>query len=100
RAHGHNAPGAIETHLDLVRNLARVVGGYEVLTPALDPLHRAAELQRGERHQDVLGIELPPDAEAAAHVHLGEAQSTHRDAEDRRQDRPVDVDALGRADQV
>ena len=55
---------------------------------------------RGQRHQDVLRVQLAAHAEAAAHVHLGEPQRARRDAEDRRQDRAVDVDALGGADQV
>ena len=72
----------------------------QALAALLDPPHGAAELHRGERDQHVLGIQLAAHAEAAAHVHLGQAQRADGDAEDRRQDGAVDVDALGGADQV
>src|SRR5262249_56031638 len=39
-------------------------------------------------------------AEAAADVDFGEPQRAERDAEDRRQDRAVDVDTFRRADQM
>ena len=100
RAHRQDAAVAVEADLDLVRDLTRVVGRHEVLAPALDPLHGPPELQGGERHQDVLGVELTAHSEAAAHVDLGEPQRAQRDAEDRREDRPVDVNALGGADQM
>ena len=64
-------------------DLARVVGGHEVLAPRLDPLHGPAELHRGQRHEDVLRVELAADAEAAADVDLGEPERAQRDAEDR-----------------
>src|SRR6266404_3176411 len=43
RADGEDAPVGVEADLDLVTDLARVVGGHEVLAPALDPLHGPAE---------------------------------------------------------
>ena len=46
------------------------------------------------------GIQLAAHAEAAADVDLRQPQRADGDAEDRRQDRAVDVDALGGADQV
>jgi hypothetical protein len=53
----------------------------EVLAPRLDPLDRAPEVSRDCRHQDVLGIDVALDAEAAAnlgsddaHVFLGHAE--------------------------
>ena len=99
-ADGEDAAVAVEADLDLVGDLAGVVGGHEVLAPALDPLHRPPQLERGQRHQDVLRVQLTAHAEAAADVDLGEPQRARREAEDRRQDRAVDVDALGGADQV
>ena len=100
RPHGHDPSGGVEAELEIVLHLARVVRRDEVLAALLDPADGPAELQRGERDEDVLGIELAPGAEAAAHVHLGEAQRAGRDSEDRREDGAVDVDALGRADEV
>ena len=47
-----------------------VVGGHHVLPAVLDPLDRAPEPHRGQRHQHVLGVELAPDPEPAAHVAL------------------------------
>ena len=73
---------------------------HEVLAPLLDPADGPAARERGERDQDVLGVELAAHAEAAAHVHLGEAQGARRQAEDRREDAAIDVDALGGAEQV
>ena len=78
RAHAQDAAVGGEAHLDLVGDLARVVGRHEVLAPALDPLDRPAELHGGERHQDVLGIELAAHAEAAADVDLGEPERARR----------------------
>ena len=56
--------------------------------------------QGGEGHEDVLGVELAAHAEAAAHVHLGEAERPGRQAEDRREDAAVNVNALGGAEEV
>jgi hypothetical protein len=95
-----DAPVAVEADLDLVLRLARVVRRHQALPAILDPPDRTAELHGRKWHQDVLRVELAAHAEAAAHIHLGQAQSAQRDPEDRRQDAPVDVDALGRADQV
>src|SRR5262249_37215103 len=95
-----NAAIAVEADLDLVADLARVVGRHQVLSPALGPLHGPSELHGGERHEDVLRIELAAHAETSAHIHLGEAQGAERNPEDRREDRAVDVNAFGRADQV
>ena len=73
RAHPADPPVALEGHLDRVLHLAGVVGRHQVLPAALQPADRAAEPQGRERDQDVLGVELATDAEAPAHVDLGEA---------------------------
>ena len=78
RAQPEDAPVRVEADLDLVLDLARVVGRHQALAALLDPPDGAAELHGGERHQDVLGIELAAHAEAAAHVHLGQAQRAER----------------------
>ena len=48
--------------------LARVIGGHQMLAPVLDPFHGTLEFERGDRDEHVFGIELAPDAEAAAGV--------------------------------
>ena len=100
RAHPENATRGVEADLDVVLDLARVVRRDEVFAAVLDPADGPAERQRRERDQNVLRIELAADTEAAAHVHLGEAQRARRDPEDLGEDAAVDVDALGRPDQV
>jgi hypothetical protein len=100
RAHAQDAAVGGQPHLNLVGDLARVVGRHEVLAAALDPLDGPAEHPGGERDQDVFGIKLAPHAEAAADIDLGEPERARGQAEDGRQDGAVDVDALRRADQM
>ena len=54
--------------------LAALVGAHQMLAPVLDPFHRPAEPHRGDQHQQVLGIELAADAEAAADMALVHVQ--------------------------
>ncbi len=77
-----------------------MVRSHEALATIFDPLDGTAELHGGQRHQDVLGVELAAYAEAPAHVHFGEAQRSEGKAEDRGEDAPIDVDALGRSHEV
>jgi hypothetical protein len=100
RAQPEDAPLPIEADLHLVLDLPRVVGGHEALAAILDPLDGAAELHGGQGHEDVLGVELAAHAEAASHVHFGEAQRAEGQAEDGRENAAVDVDALGRSHEV
>ncbi len=65
-----DAPFGIDRGAQLVALLARVVGRDQMLAPILDPLDRAVEPQRRDADQHVLGVELAPDAEAAADVSL------------------------------
>jgi hypothetical protein len=69
--------------LDLAIRLARMVHRRQMLTPVLEPADRAAHMPRGERNQEVLGIELATSAKAAANIvldqiHLGRRQAQHR----------------------
>jgi hypothetical protein len=50
----------------MMRLLARMIRGDQVLAAVLDPFHRAAETKRCETHQYILRIHLAADAEAAA----------------------------------
>ena len=51
-----------------------------MLAPVLDPLHRPAEPARQERDQQVLRIDMPLDAEAAADVERDAAHARFRQA--------------------
>ena len=64
------SPSSVHRGLDVVVLVARVVGGDQMLAPVLDPFHRALQPHRRDADQDVLGIELAADAEAAADVRL------------------------------
>src|SRR5262249_21385239 len=99
-AQPEDASVAVEAHLDPVLDLARVIGGEQALAAALDPLDGPAQLQGGERYQDVLRVELAAHAEASAHVHLGEPERAKGNPEDGSEDAAIDVDALRRPDQV
>jgi hypothetical protein len=57
---------------DLAIRLTRVVHRCQMLAPVLEPADRAANMPRGERDQEVLGIELPARAKAAANIVLDE----------------------------
>ena len=70
RAEPRIVPSRVAGDLDLAIHLARVVHRDQVLAPVLDPAHRAADMPRGERDQEILGIELAARAEAAADIVL------------------------------
>ena len=94
-------PLRIDRGADLVDLIARMVGREQMLAPVLDPLDRALEAQRREARQDVLGIELAANAEAAADVALVEMDAAP--AADRAcaaMALPVDVRDLGGAVQL
>ena len=65
---GEDMPRCVDRGADAMRLLARVIGGDQVLAPILDPLHRAAEGEGGDADQQILGIELAANTEAAADV--------------------------------
>ena len=83
--------------LDVVHLAARVVRRDEMLSAILDPLHRAAETERGERDEHVLGIELAADAEAAADVDLHEPHVVESEPEQLCEHPAVEVLHLRRA---
>ena len=55
---------------DVMVLVARMIGGDQMLAAVLDPFHRPLEAHRRDADQDVLGIDLAADAEAAADVRL------------------------------
>ena len=75
--------------------LPRLVRRLEVLRAVLDPAHRPAEMHGGERHQEVLGIELAARAEPSPDRRLDEVDGTLGQAAQLRQDAPVGVGHLG-----
>ncbi len=68
-----------------------MVGRDQVLLPVLYPFHRSAELTRGPADQYVLGVELAPDPESAAHVSFPQHHQMRRHAQHGGQRRPVVV---------
>ena len=79
-AHGADPPVRLEADLEIVGDLAGVVGRGQVLAPALHPPHGTIDLEGGQRNQDVLGVELAADAEAPSDVDLGEPERARRHA--------------------
>ena len=54
--------------------LAALVGAHQVLAPVFDPFHGTVEPHRRDQHQQVLGIKLAADAEAAPDMALVHVQ--------------------------
>ena len=81
-AEGEQASVVIEADLDVVDLVARMAGADEVLVPVLDPFYRTADFARQERDQQVLRIDVPLDAEAAADVERDAADARFRHVED------------------
>src|SRR5205085_262178 len=61
---GEQAALVIDGGPRLVTLLARMIGRDQMLATILDPFHRTAEPQRGERNQHVLGIKLAANADS------------------------------------
>ena len=80
-----DAAFCVDGRAHLVRLLARMIGGDQVLAPVLDPLDRRFELQRGGANQHVLRIKFAADAEAAADMALVKLHGVPRPAEHLRQ---------------
>ena len=79
---GENTALGVDRGANLMALLPRMIGGDQMLAPVLDPLHRAAEPQRGKADQHVLGIKLAANTEAAAdmaleQMHAGGIASQH-----------------------
>ena len=81
----------------MVLLLARMVGGDEVLAAVLDPFDRPPQAQCCRTHQDVLGIKLAADAEAAADVTFVELNGGCGPSEHAGNLVPVPMRHLGRA---
>src|SRR5690242_15941376 len=62
----------IDRGAHLMALLARMIGGDEMLVAILDPLDGAAQPQRAEAGQHVLGVKLAAHAKAAADMALVE----------------------------
>ena len=78
---GEDAAFGLDGRPDAMELLARMVGGDQVLAAVLDPFHRPAEPERRGAHQNILGIELAADAEAAADMALVEMHPRRRKPE-------------------
>ncbi len=82
--------------LQLAGDVAGMVGGDEMLPAVLDPFHRTAGQARGERNEEILGVEFAADAEAAADVVFHHADRGFRQSHLLRQDAAVGERHLGR----
>jgi hypothetical protein len=78
-----------------VQLTARLVGGDQMLPAVLDPFDRPFEAERRGAGEDVLGIKLAADAEAAADMALVRVNAFLRQAEHPGQRLPVVVRHLG-----
>ncbi len=94
---GEDAALRIDCRPDAMDLLSRMVGGDQVLAAVLDPFHRPAEPERRGAHQDILGIELAADAEAAADVTLVELHPRRRKPEHAGDLVAIPMGHLGRA---
>ena len=90
----------IDRRADAVELLARMIGGDEMLAPVLDPFHRPAETHGGDADQDILGIELAANAEAAAHMRFVHVDRGGRALEHARQQVAIAMRDLGGAVQL
>ena len=88
---------ALAGDLQFAFGVARVVRRDQMLAAVLDPFHRAVELLRRERNQEILGIELAAHAEAAADVGFDHGDGVFRQAHLLRQDAAVVEHHLGQA---
>ena len=83
--------------LEVALLLARVVHRHQVFAAILDPFHRAIDVARRERDQEILGIEFAARAIAAADVVLDHVDLLDRQADLRRQDAAVEERHFRRA---
>ena len=88
---------ALAGDLQLAFGVAGVVRRDQVLAAVFDPFHRAVELSRRERDQEILGIELAAHAEAAADVGLDHGDGVLGQPHLLRQDAAVVEHHLGHA---
>ena len=93
-------PLGIDRDAGMMVLLARMVRRHQMLAPVLDPFDRAAQPQRGETHQEILGVKLAADAEAAAGVALLQHHRGGSAAEHPGQRVAVAMRHLGRAIQL
>jgi hypothetical protein len=84
-AQAEEAAAAVERELALEVRRAAVVVADDGLEARAHPLHRLAELARGEHERAVLGIRLRADAESAADVVRVDADLLRRHAGDCRE---------------
>ena len=74
-----------------------MVRGDQVLAAVLDPFHRAVELSRRERNQEIFRVELAAHAEATADVGLDHGDGVLGKTQLLRQDAAVVEHHLGHA---
>ena len=95
-AQREDAPVGVERQLDVAPHPAALRRREEVLEAVLGPLHRAAEVDRGERDERVSTGSVPLEPNAAADVGHDHADRLLAAAEDVRELRARAVGALRR----
>src|SRR5207302_9895463 len=80
--------------------LARVIGRHQMLAAVLDPFDRAAESERREAYEKILGVKLAANAKSAAGAALLEHDPGSRAAENAHEAVAVAVRHLGGAVQL
>ncbi len=88
---------ALAGDLQVSLGLAGMVHRHQVLAAVLDPLHRAVDVARRERDQEVLRVELAARTVAAADIVLDHLDGRFRQLDHFRQDAAVEERHLGRA---
>ena len=78
--------------------LPRMVGGHHVFAAVFDPFDRAAEAQRGEAHEKILGIKFAAHTEPPAGVAFLKDQGGGAAAEHARQRVAIAVRHLSRSE--
>ncbi len=92
-------PVGIDGDTGAMTLLARVVGGHQMLASVLDPFDRPPEAQRGDRDEEVFGVEFAPDAKSATGIAFLQDHRRRAATERARQRVAVAVRHLGGAEQ-
>ena len=95
-AQREDAAVVVEADLDIVDLVARMARAHQVLAAVLDPLHRPPQPARQEWDQQVLRIDVPLEAEAAADVEGDAADARFRHLQHRSRLAPHPMHDLGR----
>ena len=94
-AQREDAAVVVEADLDLVDLVTRMARAHQMLATVLDPLHRPPQPARQERNQQVLRVDVPLEAEAAADIRRDAADAGFRQPQHGRSLAPYPMHDLG-----